>query len=149
MTAEEAGGATPQVARGLEGIVASATEIAEVDGKRGRLTLRGYDIAELFGRSSFEEVAFLLWHGRLPSRADYDTLRQEMSGARALPPAAIAALKSLAPHAHGMHLLRMGASMLSLGDGSIDNLSLEENCRRAARLQGQMSALVAHMWRLD
>src|SRR5205823_4216408 len=134
MTAEGTSGAAPQVARGLEGVVAAATEIGEVDGKRGRLTLRGYDIAELFGRSSFEEVAYLLWHGRLPNRADYEALRREMSGARELRPEAIAALRNLAPHARGMHLLRMGSSMLSLGDGTVDNLSLDENCRRAARL---------------
>src|SRR3954453_2103878 len=101
MTAEDAGGAAPQVARGLEGIVAAATEIAEVDGKRGRLTLRGYDIHELFGRSNFEEVAYLLWHGRLPNRAEYEALRLEMSRARSLPEAAIAALQELAPHARG------------------------------------------------
>lgn len=147
MTAEAESG--PQVARGLEGVVAAATEIAEVDGQRGRLTLRGYDIAELFGRSSFEEVAFLLWHGRLPNRADYEALREDMSRARELPPVAITALEDLAPQTRGMHLLRMGAAMLSLGDGSVDSLSLEENCRRAARLQGQISALVAHMWRLE
>src|SRR5947199_2625579 len=115
MPVEEAGGAAPQVARGLEGIVAAATEIAEVDGKRGRLTLRGYQIEELVGRASFEEVAYLLWHGRLPNHAEYEALRDEMSRARALPAAAIAALQDLAPHARGMHLLRMGASMLSLG----------------------------------
>ena len=66
-TAEQAN-ATAQVARGLEGVLAAATHIAEVDGANGRLTLRGYDIRELIGRVTFEEVAYLLWHGQLPNR---------------------------------------------------------------------------------
>src|SRR5437867_9011136 len=91
--------AAPQVAKGLEGIVAAATQIAEVDGERGRLTLRGYDISELSGRADFEEVAYLLWHGRLPNRSEYESIRSEMSQARDLPKAAIEALRALAPQA--------------------------------------------------
>ncbi len=138
----------PAVAKGLEGIVAAATQIAEVDGERGRLTLRGYDISELCGRASFEEVAYLLWHGDLPSRAEYDELRAEMAGARELPTAALEALKKLAPKAQGMHMLRMAASMLSLDDADVDSLDIPANRRRAARLQAQMPAIVAHTWRL-
>jgi citrate synthase len=145
---QEAGAGGPQVARGLEGVVAAATNIAEVDGKQGRLTLRGYDIGELAGRTTFEEVAYLLWHGKLPNRAEYQALRDEMSAARELPAPALAALRQLAPHASGMHLLRMAAAMLSLGDADVDSLDVESNQRRAARLQAQMPALVAHAWRL-
>jgi citrate synthase len=141
-------GATPNVARGLEGIVVAATEIAEVDGKQGRLTLRGYDINQLYGHCSFEEVAYLLWHGKLPNRAEYDALQREMRGARELPAPTIAALRDLAPHTTGMHLLRMAASTLSLNDPDVDSRDIASNRRRAARLQAQMSALVAHMWRL-
>ncbi|MFY8052668.1 MAG: citrate/2-methylcitrate synthase, partial [Armatimonadaceae bacterium] len=64
----------PQVARGLEGIVAAATNIAEVDGQNGKLTLRGYDISELSGNVIFEEVAYLLWHGKLPNQSELDSL---------------------------------------------------------------------------
>ncbi len=142
------GKATPTIARGLEGIVAAATQIAEVDGERGRLTLRGYDIRELSGRVTFEEVAYLLWHGRLPSRAEYGALHAEMSAARDLSAPALAALRELAPHAGGMHVLRMGASMLSIGDADVDSMDLPSNGRRAARLHAQMPALVAHSWRL-
>jgi citrate synthase len=138
----------PQVARGLEGIVAAATHIAEVDGKQGKLTLRGYDIGELAGRADFEEVAYLLWHGELPTRAQYDALRAEMAQARDLPPPVLAALRDLSPHAGGMHVLRMAASMLSIGDADVDSLDLASNGRRAARVLAEMPALVAHTWRL-
>ncbi len=147
MSAQEDIGA-PRVAKGLEGIVAAATHIAEVNGELGRLTLRGYDIRELSGKVSFEEVAYLLWHGKLPNRAEYEALKQEMSAARELHPAALEAMKQVAPHAEGMHLLRMGASMLSLGDDDIDSLSIESARRRASRLTAQMPAVVAHMWRM-
>ena len=146
-TAEQAI-ATAQVARGLEGVTAAATHIAEVDGANGLLTLRGYDIRELIGRVTFEEVTYLLWHGRLPNRQEYATLRDEMNRARELPPAAIAALRELAPHTGGMHMLRMAAAMLSLDDPDVDSLDINASRRRAARLQGQIPALVAHTWRL-
>lgn len=138
----------PQIARGLEGITAAATQIAEVDGAQGRLTLRGYDVSELSGRVSFEEVAFLLWHGILPSRNALSALQAEMSQARALPDPVLAALRVLAPHASAMHILRMGASMLSVGDLDVDSLDIAAGRRRAARLQAQMPALVAHTYRL-
>jgi citrate synthase len=136
------------VARGLEGIVAAATQIGEVNGREGRLNLRGYDIQELAGRTSFEEVAYLLWHGKLPSRSEYEALTQELRSARELAPPVLDALRALAPHATGMHMLRMAASTLSIGDEDVDNLDLEPNRRRAARILAQMPALVAHSWRL-
>ncbi len=138
----------PIVYKGLEGITAAATNIAEVDGQNGRLTLRGYDVSELSGKVTFEEVAYLLWNGNLPNQAEYDDLKAEMSAARALKPPVLAALADLAPHASGMHILRMGASMLSVGYSNVDSLDLASAKRRAARLQAQMSAIVAHTYRL-
>ena len=138
----------PQVARGLEGIVAAATNIAEVDGEKGKLTLRGYDVSELSGNVEFEEVCYLLWHGKLPNKSEYDTLKAEMIAARQLPAPVLAALKTLAPHAEGMDIVRMGASMLSIGDSEINSLDLDSCRRRAARLQAQMPALVAHAYRV-
>ena len=146
MTTETA--PAPRVARGLEGIVAAETHIAEVDGERGKLTLRGYDVSELSGRVDFEEVAFLLWHGRLPNRSEYDQVRAEMAAARDLPAPVLEALHTISAQAEGMHVLRMGASLLSIGDSDVENLDPEASRRRAARLQGQIPALVAHSWRI-
>ena len=138
----------PIVHKGLEGITAAATQIAEVDGQNGKLTLRGYDVSELSGKVTFEEVAYLLWNGHLPTQSEYDDLKAEMSAARSLPTPVMAALADLAPHASGMHILRMGAAMLSVGDPDVDSLDLTLAKRRAARLQAQMSAIVAHTYRL-
>jgi citrate synthase len=138
----------PQVAKGLEGIVAAATQIAEVNGKEGKLNFRGYDIQELYGRTSFEEVAYLLWHGKLPNRSELKQLTQELRGARELPAPVLDALRTLAPHATGMHMLRMAASMLSIGDEDADSMDLDSSRSRAARILAQMPALVAHTYRL-
>ncbi len=138
----------PIIHKGLEGITAAATNIAEVDGQNGRLTLRGYDVSELSGKVTFEEVAYLLWNGNLPTEAEYDDLKAVMSAARALPEPVLAALRALSPHASGMHILRMGAAMLSVGYRNVDSLDLAAAKRRAARLQAQMSAVVAHTYRL-
>ncbi|HEY3332077.1 MAG TPA: citrate/2-methylcitrate synthase [Capsulimonadaceae bacterium] len=138
----------PQVARGLEGITAAATEIAEVDGARGKLTLRGYDVSELSGRITFEEVAYLLWHGHLPNSAQLAELQAEISAARELPAPVLEALRVLSTHASGMHILRMGVAMLSVGDANVDSLDIPENRKRAARLQTQIASVVAHSYRL-
>jgi citrate synthase len=139
----------PQVARGLEGIVAAATNIAEVDGQNGKLTLRGYDISELSGNVIFEEVAYLLWHGKLPNQAELDTLLKTMSAARELPSEVVDCLKTIGSKATGMDIVRIGASMLSIGDDNLGSLDIEVNKERAARLQAQMPAIVAHAYRIS
>ena len=139
---------TPTVARGLEGIVAAATNIAEVDGEKGKLTLRGYDISELSGKVQFEEVCYLLWYGKLPNQSELDELKAEMQAARELPAPVLDALRDLTPHASGMDILRMGASMLSIGDDTLSSMEPENCKKRAARLQAQMPALLAHSYRL-
>ena len=138
----------PTVSRGLEGVVAAATHIAEVDGEHGKLTLHGYDVSQLSGNVTFEEVCYLLWHGKLPNVQELETLRAEMAAARRLQESVLTALRTLAPHAGGMDILRIGASMLSVGDETLNSLDLNECRQRAARLQAQMPALVAHAYRL-
>lgn len=153
MSSPETPAAQPQIFDGLKGIVAAATNIAEVDGQNGKLTLRGYDISELSGTIEFEEVCYLLWYGKLPNRTELDSLKAEMSAARELSAATLATLTACAPFASGMDILRIGASTLSIGDETATwehgaKPDVEGNRRRAARLQAQMSAIVAHSYRL-
>src|SRR5436305_1649735 len=74
---------------GLEGLVAASTALSHVVGEEGRLVYRGYDIHELAGEASFEEVAHLLWFGHLPNRAELDELQKKMDANRSLPAAVI------------------------------------------------------------
>jgi citrate synthase len=91
---------------GLEGVVAAQTEISEVDGQNGRLIYRGgYLIHELAGRS-FEEVAYLLWHGELPGGQELEDLKRQMVASRALNEQARAAAGGLRLDVDPMDALR-------------------------------------------
>ncbi len=96
---------------GLEGVVASQTAISMVDGQNGRLVYQGYVIADLAEEMSFEEVAFLLWEGRLPNRAELDALSLELANHRALTQAANIALDALPQDTDPMDVLRSVVSM--------------------------------------
>ena len=140
--------AEPQVARGLEGIVSHATQLSEVDGHAGRLTIRGYDIHQLAGQVSFEEAAYLLWYGDLPNRRQLDDLQWAMAAARHLPGPIMDVLRGAARQADGMHALRLGAATLSIDEPDADDLSQEANRRLALRITSRLPALVAHHFRL-
>jgi len=96
---------------GLEGIVAAQTAISMVDGENGRLVYRGYVIADLAEDMSFEEVAYLLWYGRLPTRAELDALTLELAASRALTQAATIALEALPRDTDPMDVLRSVVSV--------------------------------------
>jgi citrate synthase len=92
---------------GLEGVVAAETAVSEVDGANGRLIYRGgYLIEDLVPVVSFEEVAYLLWHGELPNETELDALRQQMAAARALNKPARGTLVALDPATDPMDVLR-------------------------------------------
>ena len=103
------------VAKGLAGVVAGSTAICSL---AGTLRYRGYDIEPLARAGDFEEVAFLLLHGDLPSRSDLAAFRDRVAAAaRSLPTAAVEALARLAaerPDASPMDALRTGVSVLGL-----------------------------------
>ena len=96
---------------GLEGIVASQTAISMVDGANGRLVYQGYVIADLAEEMSFEEVAFLLWEGRLPTRAELEALSLELAANRTLTQAANIALDALPSETNPMDVLRSVVSV--------------------------------------
>src|SRR6266852_6232485 len=102
---------TNEYVPGLEGIVAAQTSISLVDGANGRLVYRGYVIADLAEEMSFEEVAHLLWYGKLPTRAELDALTLELAGSRALTPAASATLNALPKDTDPMDVLRSVVSV--------------------------------------
>src|ERR1700730_14759961 len=94
-TAEPAGVTGQQYSPGLEGIVAARTAMSDVNGRTGKLLYRGFDIAELAEKSSFEETCFLLYTGRLPTRAELQQLRHDLGEQRVLPPRVLELLARL------------------------------------------------------
>jgi citrate synthase len=99
-------------AKGLEGIVVAQTRISHVFGEEGRLVYRGYEIGELAGKASFEEVCHLLWKGTLPTRAELDELNTTMRARRALPDGG-AGLRLLSKSVDPMDALRTEASIVA------------------------------------
>ncbi len=128
---------------GLEGVVVSTTELSFIDGNAGRLLYRGINIHELAEKSNFEEVCFLLWHGRLPSKPEWERIREEIGRSRALPMGAVDHLRRIGGAAKPMGALRTGISLLAAFDAEGEDNSREANLRKAVRLTGQMATLVA------
>lgn len=102
------------VQRGLEDVVALESRICFIDGKGGRLIYDGYDIRDLARSSTFEEVAYLLWYGRLPTGPQLSELRQRLAGLRSLPPPVEALLASMPNEAAPMDVLRTAVSALAI-----------------------------------
>ncbi len=133
---------------GLEDIVATTSGICFIDGARGILAYRGYDIHDLAPNATFEEVCYLLWHGRLPDRAELGELQSQFSASRALPDGVIRLLRQLPP-SDAMDTLRTLASALAHYDRDASDNSPAANYRKAVRLTAQMASLVATIGRID
>src|SRR5947208_2697854 len=96
---------------GLEDTVATSSGICYLDGERGVLAYCGYDIHDLARNATFEEVCYLLWHRRLPNRAELGDLQSQLVASRALPEPVVRLLRSL-PSGNSMDLLRTLTSAL-------------------------------------
>lgn len=135
--------ATSSFSAGLEDVVAAESEICFIDGKEGRLVYRGYDIHDLVKHSTFEEVVYLLWHGKLPAAAELEALTSQLRENRDLPEPVLAAMRGMPRESAPMDVLRTAVSMLSLYDPDSGDNSREANVRKAIRLVAQLPTIVA------
>jgi citrate synthase len=133
---------------GLEDTVATTSAICYLDGDRGVLAYCGYDIHELARHSTFEEVCYLLWHRRLPTRAELGDLQSQLVAGRTLPEAVIRTMRML-PRGDTMDALRTLTSVLAHYDPDVAESSAQANYRKAVRLTAQISSLVATMGRIN
>ena len=101
---------------GLEGVVAAESRICYIDGGAGILSYQGYNIHTLAENATFEEVVYLLWHGRLPKRSELDALKAALVENRPIPAEVAAFLKNVS-RALPMDVLRTAVSMLASGKG--------------------------------
>lgn len=132
---------------GLEDVVATSSGLCYLDGKRGVLAYCGYDIHDLATSASFEETCFLLWHRRLPSRAELGDLASQFAAARALPEPIIRMMRSL-PGGDAMGAVRTMTSALVHFDPDAADTSPTGQYRTAVRLTAQVASLVATYGRL-
>ncbi len=133
---------------GLEDVVAATSAICYLDGDRGVLAYYGYDIHDLARGASFEEVCYLLWHGRLPGRAELGDLQTQLAAARPVAEPMLRLMKQL-PAGDGMDMLRTLTSALGQYDPEAGDSSPAANDRKAVRLTAQIGSLVATYGRLQ
>ncbi|TVX92334.1 citrate synthase [Paenibacillus agilis] len=127
--------------KGLEGIVAAASSISSIID--GVLTYRGYNIDDLAEHATFEEVAYLLWYGKLPNEAELQDLQAKLSDHASVPAGVIEQLKLFPSEANTMAVLRSAVSALALYDDSANDMSAEANLNKAIKIQAQLPTIVA------
>jgi citrate synthase len=129
--------------KGLADIVAASTALSDIDGRAGLLFYRGYDIHQLAGAATFEEIAYLLQRGAAPSRAQLGAYRAEISAGRAVGKLVASSLAEVAGSQEPMEAMRTLVSLASADDPDKDSNAPDANLRKAARLTAQQPLLVA------
>jgi citrate synthase len=141
------GSAGSAVSTGLRGVVAASSSIGDVNGEKGELIYQGLNIHDLATKSTFEEVVFLLWNGRLPKQAELDELKGSLAAAYELPGEIIEVIKGMAARvpksADPMDRLRTVVSALAMFDEEARDLSREASIRVATRLTARFPTIVA------
>ena len=133
--------------RGLDGVNVDTSEICFIDGEKGELIYRGYDIAELT-EATYEEVVYLLWEGELPTKAQLDAFRATIAEDFAIPDGVVDLLRSLPHEAAPMHALRTAVSALATFDPDPDGVGIENVRRIGTALLAQVPVLVGTLQRL-
>ena len=139
---------TPVKAPGLEGVIALESELSFIDGQRGDLVYRGYDIHDLAEQASFEEVIYLLANGNLPTQDQLDELTAQLQAARPLPEPVLDLIRQVPDDAHPMAVLRTAVSALAFHDPETEDPAPEANRRKATRILAQMPGVIAAFARL-
>ena len=139
---------TTHTPKGLEGVVAATSSICYIDGDKGVLAYRGYDIHDLADHSTFEEVCYLLWFGRMPKADELKALKQRMAEERKLDPSIITRFELAPRHALPMDVLRTIVSALAFYDPEYNRNDHEANVNKAIRLTSQIAMIVANYDRI-
>ncbi|HLE45961.1 MAG TPA: citrate/2-methylcitrate synthase, partial [Thermoplasmata archaeon] len=148
MTAPSLDIVKPRIDRGLDDIYVKETTICLVDGEKGRLLYRGYDIRDLAKHSTFEETVFILIHGRLPKREELDKVRADLAAARPITKEMVRLLKEMPKDAPPIDVLRTAISYLSNFDAERDDASRDANMHKAQRLIAAFPTIVAAFQRV-
>lgn len=133
---------------GLEDIVALRSEICFIDGQKRQLVYRGYDIGELIGKATFEEVVYLLWNGKLPTAGQLQEFKEQLAAELTLPNEVVELIKACPRDAEPMAVLRTAVSALGLFDPEAGAQDRDANRRKAARLVAKMPMIVAYHGRI-
>jgi citrate synthase len=141
-TGKDSTAATTAASAGLRGVVAAQSAIGDVNGEEGILIYQGYDIHDLAEHSTFEEVIFLLWNGRLPKRDELAALKSNIGANYGIPPELVEALKSFPKNADPMDVLRTAVSMLDFYDEGAHDTTREGAMTACIKLTAQIPTIV-------
>jgi len=135
---------------GLEGVIAGVTRLSDIDVEKSLLMYRGYNVHDLAKEGCFEETAYLLFYGKLPTRSELNHFRRTLSENRAVPEFVYEAMSKVPKNAHPMDQLKVGVQTLAPSDPdyAADPTDREANLRKAIRLTAKMGTLVANGWRI-
>ena len=128
---------------GLEGVIAGESALSRIDVEINRLILRGYDLVELTENACYEEVAYLLLYGALPTAAELAAFNRELRTERALPGPVVDLLRTAPADAHPMDLVRTAVSALAFFDVETRDNSHEANVRKTVRLMAKIPTAIA------
>ena len=134
----------PAASKGLEGVVAATTKLSDVRGLDGELIYCGYNINELAGKATYEEVVHLLHRGKLPNSTELAALKVELAAARKLPDGVIELIKQLPNDASPMRAIRTVVSALACYEPPEAQDSLEDQATRAIKLIAQVPVITAY-----
>jgi citrate synthase len=137
-----------QVVPGLEGVLAFESSIAYIDGSIPELSIRGYTIEDIVSKLGFEAMVSLLWHDRAPVEGELAGFRQELATLRALPTPVLDLLKATPRSANTMATLRTAVSLLGTMDTNAEDVSRDDNLRKAASLAAKFPTIVAAQARI-
>src|SRR5258706_15964263 len=140
-------GSASAVATGLRGVIAASSSIGAVNGEKGERIYQGLNIHDLATKSTFEEVVFLLWKGRLPKRAELDERRAHIAASYEIPQWVRGPIEYFPKDAEPMDTLRTAVSALSFFDREARDLSREVSLRVATRLTAPFPNILAALHR--
>jgi citrate synthase len=135
--------ADPDVKKGLAGVVVDVTAVSMVNSDTNSLTYRGYPVQELAASCSFEEVAYLIWHGELPTDAQLDEFTQAERALRTVDATTFGILSALPVDCHPMDVLRTAVSVIGASDLTYEDTSVAANLDRALNLMAKLPTIVA------
>ena len=135
---------TPHIYKGLTGVVVDTTAVSKVNPETNSLLYRGYPVQELAAKKSFEEVAYLLWHGELPDEQQLAEFKALERSLRHLSPGIKRIIDELPLTAHPMDVVRTAVSVIGATDPDAENPSAESDLAKSIRLFAQLPAIVSY-----
>ncbi|OCB46607.1 2-methylcitrate synthase [Mycobacterium vulneris] len=133
----------PSIHKGLAGVVVDTTAISKVVPETNSLTYRGYPVQDLAAHCSFEQVAYLLWHGELPTDQELALFTQRERASRRIDRSMQSLLAKIPDNCHPMDVVRTAISYLGAEDPEEDDSSLAANMAKSLRMFGVLPTIVA------